>query len=174
LEIKRLAAAVLALMGVACSGKHSPVTVQNEEESAPATLAVVRMNDAKAAPQLLTGFYALENNSWRWTAGKFSILLRTPLAAAQRGGTLTFSLSIPDVLIQRLKTVTLTGSINGMALKTVTYDKAGPNVFTADISPALLAADTVTIEFALDKTIPPDVDKRALGIVATSIGLASK
>jgi hypothetical protein len=61
-----------------------------------------------------------------------------------------------------------------MPLKTVTYDKPGAEVFTADVPPAALTGDTVKIDFALDKTIPPEVDKRSLGLVATSIGLASK
>ena len=44
MEINRLALAApalmtVALMGAACTGKHSPVIVQNEEETAPATLS---------------------------------------------------------------------------------------------------------------------------------------
>ncbi len=48
------------------------------------------------------------------------------------------------------------------------------NIFTADIPPALLTGESVTVDFALDKTIPPDVDKRVLGVVATSVGISSK
>ena len=49
-----------------------------------------------------------------------------------------------------------------------------PNIFTADVPPALLTGDSVRVDFALDKTIPPDVDKRELGVVATSVGITAQ
>src|ERR1019366_5414758 len=124
LETKRyiIAALFLTLSGVACKGKHSRGTVQNEEQdTAPRMASTVRMNDSKAGAQLLNGFYSVENQQWRWTAGRFSILLRTPLAAAQRGATLTFAFNIPDVVIQKLKNITITASMDGMALKSTEY-----------------------------------------------------
>jgi len=163
----------LAVTSTACKGKHNRVTVQNEEEAAPRMASLLRMNDPQATAQMLTGFYDLENNSWRWTTGKFSVLLRTPLSAAQ-GGVVTFAFSLPDVAIQRLKSVEITASVNGMKLKSAKFDKPGANIFTADVPPALLSGESVRVDFALDKTIPPDVDKRDLGVVDTSVGLSSK
>src|SRR5438105_189836 len=85
------AALVILLTGFSCTGKHNRVTVQNEEaDTGPRMVSTVRMNDSKAGAQLLSGFYPVENDGWRWTAGRFSVLLRTPLAAAQRGATLMF------------------------------------------------------------------------------------
>jgi hypothetical protein len=166
-----LALAALAVTG--CQGKHSRVTVQNEEQDAgPRMVSTIRMNDAKADAQLLSGFHSIENNSWRWTAGKFSVLLRTPLAAAQRGATLTLAFNIPDLVIQKLKSITLTASIDGMALNSAEYKAAGPYVFSADVPLAVLKTESVKIDFALDKSLPPGIDKRELGIVATSVGLA--
>ena len=166
---------LLALAGAACQGKHSRVTVQNDEQDAEPRLAsVVRMNDTKSSAQLLSGFYGIENNSWRWTAGKFSVLLRTPLAAAQRGATLSLAFNVPDVVIQRLQKITLSATLNGIPLTPASYEKGGSNIYTADIPPSLLTGESVSVDFALDKTLPPDVDKRQLGIVATSVGLSSK
>jgi hypothetical protein len=171
----RTALLLLVLTAAACKGKHSRVTVQNDEQDTEPRLAsIVRMNDAKSSAQLLHGFYGIENNSWRWTAGKFSVLLRTPLAAAQRGATLSLAFNIPDGVIQRLQKITLSASVNGMPLTPASYDKPGTNIYTADIPPSLLAGESVSVDFALDKTVPPDVDKRELGIVATSVGLSSK
>jgi hypothetical protein len=165
----------LAVASVACQGKHSRVTVENEEGDAGSrVVSTVRMNDAKASTQLLSGFYAIENNSWRWTAGKFSVLLRTPLAAAQRGATLTLTFTIPDVVIQKLKDITLTASIDGMTLNSAQYKAAGANIFTADVPVAMLNTESVKVDFVLDKSLAPDVDKRELGIIATSVGLAGK
>jgi hypothetical protein len=177
LETRRRAFALLALAVTvtACKGKHNRVTVQNEEEeTAPQMASLVRMNDPKASAQMLSGFYGLENNSWRWTSGKFSVLLHTPPGAAAQGGVVTFTFSLPEVTIQRLKNIAITASVSGTKLKSAEYDKPGPNIFTADLPPSLLTGESVTIDFALDKTIPPDVDKRELGVVAISVGISSK
>jgi hypothetical protein len=132
------------------------------------------MSDTSAAGQLLSGFYPVEANAWRWTARKFSVLLRTPPGAAQTGGNLSLNFTIPDVSIQQLKSVTLSASVNGMMLKSQEYTAAGTQVFTADVPASMLAADSVKVDFALDKSIPPGVDKRDLGLVAASVGLAAK
>lgn len=168
---------VTALLGASagCTGRHSRVTVQNEEEETPPRmLSVVRMNDRKANSQLLNGFYGIENDAWRWTAGKFSVLLETPAGAAQRGGTLTLAFNIPDVVIQKLKSVKLSASAGGQTLKSDTYTASGSYTFTADVPPAALNTESVRFDFALDKSIPPGADRRELGIIVTSVDLASK
>jgi hypothetical protein len=164
----------LAVAATACKAQHNRVTVQNEEETAPQLASIVRMSDPKATAQLLSGFYALENNSWRWTSGKFSVLLRTPPGAASQGGVVTFAFSLPDIAVQKLKTVAITASVNGTRLDSAEYAKAGANTFTAAVPPTLLTGDSVKVDFTLDKTIPQDVDKRVLGVVATSVGISSK
>ena len=179
MEIKKsglIAGCVLAMAisATSCSAKKETPVVQNEEESGPKLLSTVAMGDTKADSQLLSGFYTVEN-SWRWTAGKFSALLKTPLGAAQKGATLTFDFSVPDAVLQKLKTVTLTASINGMQLKSETYKASGKYTYTADVPASMLMADTVKIDFALDKSLPPSPsDKRELGVIATSVGVATK
>ncbi len=175
METRRRALFLLALAvtATACKGRHNRVTVQNEEDTAPQMASLIRMNDPKASAQMLSGFYGLENNSWRWTSGKFSVLLRTPPIAAAQGGVVTFAFSLPDIVIQKLKTVAITASVNGTKLKSARFDKPGANIFTADVPPALLTGDSVRVDFALDKTVPPDVDKRDLGVVAASVGISS-
>jgi hypothetical protein len=177
LEIKKsclIGALVLTLGGVACKAKHDAVVVQNEEDTTPRMASVVRMNDTKNSVQLLNGFYPIEGGAWRWTAGKFSVLLRTPPGAAQQGATVTLDFTIPDVVIQKSKDITLTASVNGMMLQSTGYKSAGAEKFTADVPTSALTGDTVKVDFALDKTLPPGVDKRELGIIATSVGIAGK
>jgi hypothetical protein len=169
-----IGALVLTLTGVACRGKHNAVAVQNEEDASPRMASTLRMNDPKAAVQLLSGFYPVEGGAWRWTAGKFSVLLRTPPGAAQQGATVTLDFTIPEVVIQKSKDITLTASVNGMMLQSTGYKAAGAQKFTADVPATALHADTVTVDYALDKTLPPGIDKRELGIVATSVGIAGK
>lgn len=161
----------LAVGAVGCQGKHSRVTPENEEEP-PQMASVVRMSDATAKTQLVSGFYDIENNAWRWTAGKFSVLLRAPRGAA--GATVTFAFTIADVSVQKLGPISLTAMVNGMVLKTEQYEKSGPQAFTADLLPSMLTTDSVRVDFVLDKSIPPGVDRRELGVIATSVGLSPK
>lgn len=173
-EMKIVILVLLAFGAAGCKGKQSRVTVENEEEAAgPAS--VVRMNDPAAGAQLVSGFYGLEGGSWRWTARNFSAQLGVPPAAAQNGATVTFAFSVPDVAIQTFGSVGLSASIKGTKLKTEQYDKAGRQTFSADVPASLLTGNSVKIDFALDKTLPPSGgDKRQLGVIATSVGLAAK
>jgi hypothetical protein len=170
-----LLAGVLIMSG-ACRGKHSRTAVENEEpEGGPRIASTLKMNDPAAPQQLVKGFYGLEGGAWRWTAKNFSALLRPPLASAQRGATLTFALTVPDVVIQKLSSVTLTASSGTTKLKSETWSKPGSYTFTADVPPDLLVKEAIAIDFSLDKSISPgSADSRELGIIATSIGLESK
>jgi hypothetical protein len=174
-----LATTLLATVIVtgACRGKHSRLAVENEEpgEASPRMATTLKMSDPAAPAQLVKGFYAVEGGAWRWTAGKFSVLLRSPLSAAQRGGTLTFGFTVPDVVTQKLGPVALTASVGATKLKTETYATPGPYTFTADVPAELLTKDSVTVDFTLDKAIPAGaMDQRELGVIATSAGLESK
>jgi hypothetical protein len=172
----------MALAGAACTGKHSSVTPQNEgvpgsqavSTPAPSKASLVRMNDPSTAGQLLSGFYGIENNAWRWTAGHFSVLLYAPPGASQRGATLTFKLTVPEQAAQKSGSITLTASIEGKALFSSTWDKPGAYTFTGEIPASMLPADSVKIDFALDKSFHAPNDARELGIIAASAGLSKK
>lgn len=164
------------MVTAACRGKHSRTTVQNEEPDAATHLvSSLKMNDPSASVQLQKGFYGLEGGSWRWTARQFTAVLKTPVASAQRGAVLTLSLTIPDVVIQKLSSVTLSASVGGTKLKSETYSKPGAYTFNADMPADQLGKDTVAVDFALDKSMPAgSADSRDLGIIATGVGLETK
>ena len=173
-ELALIPALMLAFSSAGCEGKRPQAPVANEGQTAAGTpVSVVRMNDQSAGAQLLSGFYGVENNAWRWTAGKFSVLLLTPPAARQSGATLTLAFSIPDGVIEKLRKITLTASVNGTAFEPAVYAKPGPETYTTGIPASLLSTDTVKIDFALDKTVVPGGgDTRQLGIIASSVGLS--
>ncbi len=176
LPISLFTLVLVATVSAGCRGKHSTNSVQNEEPAAaPKVLSSLKMSDPSAAQQLVKGFYGLEGGSWRWTAREFTAMLKTPVAAAQRGAALTFSFTIPDVVIQKLSKVTLTASVGGTKLKSETYSKPGSYTLTADIPGDQLGKDTVLVDFALDKSMPAgSADTRDLGIIATGVGLETK
>jgi len=172
----RLLAILLIFVLTACRGRHSRTEVKNEEPAGEATVvSSLKMSDQAAAKQLVKGFYGLESGSWRWTAGQFQVLLRPPVTAAQKGATLTFAFSIPEVTIQKLHDVTLTASVGGTKLKSEKYSKSGAYTYSAEVQPAQLGGEAVTVDFSLDKSLPAgSVDQRELGLVATAVGLETK
>ena len=176
LESKRyiVVALLLTLTMAACTGKRNGVTAENEPDGRAPLLSNLAMNGPNAGAQLLSGFYALENNAWRWTAGTFSVVLKTPPGAGQRGATLALSLAIPDGVIQKLKDDGLTASVNGIALKSEKYNMPGSYVFSTDVPASMLTADSVKVDFTVDRTMRPDGDKRDLGIIVNSVSISPR
>jgi hypothetical protein len=169
-------ALLAAALSVAGGCRRQPKAhVEATDEEAPTLSSIVHVADPRSAPQLLTGFHELEQNSWRWTMGKFSVILRPPGGAAQNGARLETKLSVPEPVIERLKTVSLTASIGDQALPAETYSKAGDYVYSRDVPASLLTGTSVVVNFALDKFLPPgQIDQRELGIVVITVGLEPK
>lgn len=170
-------AALLFTLG--CSGQHSRNTVQNDEPTEAAApvpmVSTLKMNAPSASVQLVKGFSGLENSQWRWTAGNFSVVLKTPPGAAAKGGALTFGFTISDAVLKQVHSQTLSASIGDKTLGSQKYTEAGAHIFGVDIPPTALAGDTVTIDFSLDQSLPPSPsDRRELGVIATAVGLESK
>ena len=75
--------------------------------------STVSMGDPRSEPQLVNGFYTIEADSWRWTARQFTIVLRPPFGAAEKGAVLKMQLTVPDPVIAKLQTISLAASVNG-------------------------------------------------------------
>jgi hypothetical protein len=164
---------ILALAPVACR-RHRRVTVQTVEEGT-VLASVVATADPHVAAQLVGGFYGVEQNSWRWTAGRFSVLLRPPRTAAANGAVLQLKFAIPDVALAKLKGVSLSAYVNGTALAPETYTHAGAFMYSRDVPANLLTGDTARVDFSLDKTVPPAAaDHRELGVVVSLVGFQPK
>jgi len=162
---------------VGCKREQKVTVKETVEETHDAARppVTVSMGDPKQEKQLLNGFYAIEENSWRWTAKDFSVALRPPAGSAAQGALLHFALSVPQVAIDKLKNVTLSAAINGTALAPETYSKEGQYDYTREVAPNLLSGDSVKVSFHLDKSMPPaGGDVRELGIVARSVGFEPK
>jgi hypothetical protein len=167
-------ALVVYLLLTACKRRRKIRVEQTEEDSA--TLAsVIHMSDPRAAPQLLKGFYGIEEKSWRWTMGQFAIALRPPRNAGLNGATLHFKFTLPEAVLAKVKTVSLSASVNGAPLSRETYTEPGEFDYSRDVDAKLLAGDAVNVEFTLDKFLPAgSVETRELGVIATSVGFEAK
>jgi hypothetical protein len=165
-------AAMLLLSG--CRSKPK-VKVQATEEEAPQLASMVHVADPRVATQLISGFYPIEDRAWRWTSGKFSVLLRPPRASAEKGAVLQLKFAVPDPIIARLKTVAISATLNGTNLPAETYTQAGEFTYTRDVPPKVMSGEAVKVEFALDKSLPPSPqDQRELGVVVSAVGFEPK
>jgi hypothetical protein len=119
----------------------------------------------------LTGFYPPEEGGFRWTKREFSARLGFSLPDAS-GARLVLRLYIPDNAIQTLGPMTLSARIGTHALVHQTWSQAGSHIYRRDLDPALVAADPIRVDFALDKSLPPrGSDARELGIIVREISL---
>ncbi len=162
------------LLTAGCRGKNTPAVENDEGEPAAKAVLVsaLKMSDPGAPAQLTKGFYAVEDHAWRWTQGNFSVLLKTPPGAAQRGATLTLTLTVAESSLKQLHSQTLEASIGGKSLKSEKYVDPGVHTFTADIPATALTGDAVNIDFSLDNAVPPGTtDRRELGIIANAISI---
>jgi hypothetical protein len=137
--------------------------------------STIHMGDPRTGTQLIAGFYGIEQNAWRWTWRSFSLVLAPPSGAAQKGATLQLRLTVPPVIVEKLKDISLSAAIGDTALAPETYTRPGTYTYTRDVAPALLAGQAVHVDFQLDKSMPPSgADRRELGVVVLSAGLESK
>jgi hypothetical protein len=161
--------ALLSASGCKSSRRTRVTTV--EEESGGLKSRIV-LADPSTAIQLVKGFHQLEPDGWRWTMGQFTVTLLVPREAAKKGGRLKVELAYPDAAFQKLGPATLRASADGLALEPQTYQAAGQSTYERDIPPSALGAETITIDFSLDKFLNAgQVEERELGFVVSVFAL---
>jgi hypothetical protein len=178
LSIQRRSAVLLVMVAMAALAplgcKRHRRTVLTTEE-APELATIVATADPHLARQLVSGFYGVEQNAWRWTTGRFSVVLRPPRSAAAKGATLQLKFAIPDVAMAKYKAVSLSGYVNGTPLAPESYTQAGQFTYSRDVPANLLSGDIARVDFSVDKTLPPtQADKRELGVVVSLVGFQPK
>ncbi len=138
-------------------------------------VSVINVNDPRAAVQLTRGFHGLENDSWRWTMKTFTATLRPPANASKTGATLQLKFTLPQVMFDRVGDISVEARINGLDLGPQTYSRVGDYIYTRDVPATALSGDAVSIEFHVDKGLPPsEQDSRELAIIVTTVGLLPK
>jgi hypothetical protein len=164
---------VLVLAPMAC--KRKKVRIGATDEETPKMQSVLNMGDPKVEPQLVSGFHGVEEGAWRWTQKQFTVALRPPFGAGQKGAKLSVKLTVPPVTIEKLKNVSLSATAGGSALPPETYTIPGNYVYVREIPATLLTGDSLRVDFQLDKVMAPSgADIRELGIIVLNIGLESK
>jgi hypothetical protein len=83
--------------------------------------------------------------------------------------------TLPQPVIDNVKSTTITASIQNTPVGSQTYSKAGEQTFAADVPATLLKGDAATVEYTMDRFLAAGtVDGRELGIVFVSVGLEAK
>jgi hypothetical protein len=135
--------------------------------------STVNTADSRVAAQLIRGFHDIEQGSWRWTEGKFSVLLKPP-PGSTGGGRIVLRCVVAEPLIAKVGAVTLSARLNGGVLGTVTWRNAGEYTFTAPVPAPQLDAGAITVDFDLDKFLPAgQADARELGLIVSSVAVQS-
>jgi len=168
-----LLVAFLALGPAGCKRKKKEQTPT--PEPAAVLLSTVNVSDPAGAVQLASGFFELESNTWRWTARKFTVVLRPPEGAGERGARLELHLNLPGVIVDRIGPVAVSAEIGGSAMAPERYAQAGDYVYVRDVDAGSLRSSAVAIHFSTDKALPPGgADSRELALIVTAVGLAAK
>jgi hypothetical protein len=154
------------------------VRVGDADDETRSMMSVLNMGDPRVQPQLVQGVHGIEEGGggWRWTAKDFTVALRPPFAAVQKRTNLIVKLSVPPVIIEKGKTVSLMATLAGnTALPPETYSAPGEYFYIREVPSRLLDGYSLRVDFHLDKALAPSsADARELGIVVVSIGLESK
>jgi len=168
------ALAILLLLTPACR-IHKKTSHAKAAEDDGQSVSVINVGDPRAAVQLTRGFHGLEHDSWRWTMKNFTATLRPPANAANAGATLQLKFTIPQVMFDRVGDMRVEARLNGLDLGSQTYTQPGDYIYTRDVPATALSADAVSIDFHVDKGLPPsDQDTRELALIVTTIGLLPK
>jgi hypothetical protein len=163
--------AVVIFAPVGCKRKKKSSRLSDDE----GLTSVVNVNDPAHSAQLVRGFYNLESDSWRWSAGKFVVVLRPPVGAAQKGARLELKFMLHENIFSKTGPITVSASVNGTALPPETFSQPGDYTYAETVPPTALASDAVTVEFATNKVWgPTDQDKRELALIVRSMGLVDK
>lgn len=144
----------------------------NKEDQAA---EVINVADESLSPQLLSGFHPVEQNSWRWTQSRFSVVLRPP-RRVPAGAWLTVRYSLPEQALAKLQQTTLSATIEGIPLPPETITQAGLHEFRREVPAEVVKGKpTVRVDFQVQPFLPPGaVDGRELGLIVHTIGLVKK
>ncbi len=165
--------AALLLFGCGSNAPLEPVEATYSTETPALPLSVVHVADPRVADQLVEGFHQLEGNAWRWTKQRFAVQLEPPPPVPFHNPTLELVFTVPEVTIAALGSVTVSASLDGVALGSKTITEPRENiVFTSSVPSKLIGTKPLLAEFTLDKAMPPsEQDGRELGVIAISVAL---
>ncbi len=125
--------------------------------------------DIRARAQLISGWYAIEDGSFRWIGREARAVLQVP-----QESTLSFQLRLffPENHMQRAGgPVSVSVFIEDTLFAQETYAQSGPYTLYRPVPAGLLSGASANLTLRVDRAVPPaGKDKRELGVVVQGFG----
>jgi len=139
----------------------------SEERIAPRPY--LHLGDVRCRPQLLRGWYGIEDGGWRWMAREAEVALPAPAGGAAR---FEMQLYFPPGHLERAGgPVTVNVALDGEPLAEQTYAQPGGYLLSQPVQTGLLTPGEHRIRVRLSRAAPPaGGDQRELGAVVQGLG----
>jgi hypothetical protein len=158
------------LVLVLAAGCSRPQDAQTAEPPPrpEAQYSYAQANDLRVTPQLVSGWYPVEDGGWRWMAGEAKVLLRTPQPATQ----FEVRLTLPKGRIKATGPVKFSVILNDQTLAEETYSADDSYTLTKSIPPGMVTNSPTHVILRVDKPVPPvpGGDQRELGAIIIGVG----
>jgi hypothetical protein len=159
------------LVTSACSKPKDAASPAAPAATTPAPLySYAQTNDLRIAPQLVKGWYGVEDGAWRWMAKESQASLKNPgVFPAGFEVRLTLPKPIADAVGMP---VTFTVLLDGKVLGEEVYQQDGAFIFEKTVQPGMLSPGPVAVTLRVNKAKPPvpGGDARELGAVIAGFG----
>jgi hypothetical protein len=160
------AAPVRAGWGDLVSDSDLPAAVPPEPRP---KLSYLKMGDIRCRPQLLSGWYNIEEGAWRWMAKEAEAVVRAP-----SGYSSEFALQLffpPDYMERAGGPVTVSVTLDGKPLAKETYVRPGGYRMSAAAPRNRSTSPEATVGIRLNRALPPSgAERRELGAVVSALG----
>jgi hypothetical protein len=155
---------------VACK-RPDPIRLQPTIEESALPESFIEVSDSAHATQLISGFFELSDNSWRWTAPRFAVSVGVPPAMRATGAILTLDFNLPEPVINALKRISIVAKVGEYQTAPEFYNTEGRHEYRRAIPASALTSDLMNISFNVDKSFRPERDGRNLALVVLAAGL---
>jgi hypothetical protein len=161
---------VLAVAG-ACSKPQDAKSPAAPASTAEAPLyAYAQTNDLRVAPQLIKGWYQVEEGGWRWMAKESLASLKNPQTFPAQ---FEVRLVLPKGTVATVGgPVTFTVLFNDKPFGEETYSKDGSYVFQKSVPPGTVTPGPINVTLRVNRAKPPvpNGDIRELGALVEGFG----
>ena len=163
-----------AIAGVKRIGRQSdsdPIHPEADERMFVLLKSRVRYPELQVRP--LDGWYEPEQDSWRWTAKRFSLEVVLPLEQPVAGFAL--SIGVPEGVGANTQSITVSCSIRGERVGSAAYEAPGPVEFAGKFPPFAAHEPILQVEFSVNSSLcVSSGDLRELGICVPLLDFAQK
>lgn len=138
----------------------------------PELMSYLNLGDIRSRPQLVSGWYAIEDGAWRWMAPEAEATLRPPL-----DGPVQFELQLffpPDFMRRAGSPVTVSVMLDGKPFTKAIYYEPGGHRLAKLVPRELLTWPTTSVSISVNPAMPPTgSDQRELGAVVQGLGFVA-